>query len=155
MHASSPSERPEGSPHHAVLDLATCMATSPKTSQVQKHSRDSGGGVLRYPIPKWLLNLNRWGEWFFTACVLHGSLSLSLLQARRHIYLLSSSSVNAGNPTEMATARAQSTALLEEVSFLNLPNSRISRPSRNSSCSQFGVFKSAIEVATNAAVASS
>jgi len=28
-----------------------------------------GGGVLQYPVPKWLLLLNWCGEWFFTACV--------------------------------------------------------------------------------------
>ena len=29
----------------------------------------AGGGVLRYPVPKWLLFLYQCGEWFFTACV--------------------------------------------------------------------------------------
>jgi len=29
-----------------------------------------GGGVLRYPVPKWLLFLNYCGGWFFTACVI-------------------------------------------------------------------------------------
>jgi hypothetical protein len=28
-----------------------------------------GGGVLRYPVPKWLLFLSFCGEWFLTACV--------------------------------------------------------------------------------------
>jgi len=28
-----------------------------------------GGGVIRYPVPKWLHFLDQCGEWFFTASV--------------------------------------------------------------------------------------
>ena len=47
-------------------------------------SASCGGGVLRYPMPKWLLFLHLWGV-VFTACVVFSFAYLILFLQRREV----------------------------------------------------------------------
>jgi len=66
-------------------ETATGQACNPPTPH-WSCSFSFGGGVLRYPVPKWLLFINYCGEWFFTACAVCSF--FSFLYVQRQLLLL-------------------------------------------------------------------